>query len=51
MGLDKIDAGQFEVRSAGTAAVAGRAMQPHSCQIVRDHGGTSAEFVVRHLTE
>ncbi|MEO5320419.1 low molecular weight phosphatase family protein [Arthrobacter sp. CC3] len=49
-GLDQVLPGGFEVRSAGTRAMVGSAIQPLSAEIVNMYGGTDKGFAARQLT-
>lgn len=49
-GLDQVHAGAFEVRSAGTRALAGEPIQPASARIIVNHGGQPEPFAARQLT-
>lgn len=49
-GLNQIQFGSFEVRSAGTRAMVGKPIQPHSAEIIKAFGGTSENFAARQLT-
>lgn len=49
-GLDQVQPGAFMVRSAGTRAMVGDAMQPRSAEIVSTYGGTPDGFAARQLT-
>lgn len=49
-GLDQVQAGAFEVRSAGTRAMVGNPIQPPSADIIRHYGGTAEGFAARQLT-
>jgi protein-tyrosine phosphatase len=49
-GLDQVRSGAFEVRSAGTRAMVGDAIQPPSADIIRTYGGTPDGFAARLLT-
>jgi protein-tyrosine phosphatase len=40
----------FEVSSAGTHAVPGRAMEPHAARVLETLGGDASDFVSRQLT-
>ncbi|MFJ5954481.1 low molecular weight phosphatase family protein [Paenarthrobacter sp. NPDC092416] len=48
-GLDQVQAGAFEVRSAGTRAMVGDPIQPLSADIVHNFGGRSEAFAARQL--
>lgn len=48
-GLDELSPGTFQVRSAGTRAMAGDPVQPLSARIIAAHGGTPAGFAARQL--
>ncbi len=48
-GLDQLSPGTFQVRSAGTRAVAGDPVQPLSARIIADYGGSPAGFAARQL--
>lgn len=49
-GLNQVQPGAFEVRSAGTRAMAGDPIQPLSQDIITSYGGTPDGFVARQLT-
>ena len=49
-GLDQVQPGSFEVRSAGTRAMVGEPIQPLSADIIRTYGGTPDGFAARQLT-
>jgi len=49
-GLDEVQPGAFEVRSAGTRAMVGDPVQPPSAKIIRSYGGTPEDFAARQLT-
>jgi protein-tyrosine phosphatase len=49
-GLDQVQPGAFEVRSAGTRAMVGNPIQPPSADIIRSYGGTPEGFSARQLT-
>ena len=49
-GLDQVQPGAFEVRSAGTRAMVGDPVQPPSAEIIRSYGGTADGFAARQLT-
>ncbi|MDR7083200.1 protein-tyrosine phosphatase [Arthrobacter ginsengisoli] len=49
-GLDQVQPGAFEVRSAGTHAMVGDPIQPLSADIIRTFGGTPDGFAARQLT-
>ena len=49
-GLDQVQPGAFEVRSAGTRAMVGDPVQPLSADIIRTYGGTPDGFAARQLT-
>ena len=49
-GLDEVQPGAFEVRSAGTRAMVGDPVQPPSAEIIRSYGGTPDGFAARQLT-
>ncbi|MBT2515486.1 low molecular weight phosphatase family protein [Arthrobacter sp. ISL-30] len=49
-GLDQAAPGGFDVRSAGTRAMVGDAIQPLSADIIRTYGGTPDGFAARQLT-
>ncbi|MGP4031802.1 arsenate reductase/protein-tyrosine-phosphatase family protein [Pseudarthrobacter sp. 1C304] len=49
-GLDQVQPGAFEVRSAGTRAMVGDPIQPASADIIRTYGGTPDGFAARLLT-
>ena len=49
-GLDQVQPGAFEVRSAGTHAMVGDPVQPLSAEMIRTYGGTADGFAARQLT-
>ena len=49
-GLDQVQPGAFEVRSAGTHAMVGDPIQPLSADMIRTYGGTADDFAARQLT-
>ncbi|MEE2567924.1 low molecular weight phosphatase family protein [Pseudarthrobacter sp. J64] len=49
-GLDDLHPGKFIVSSAGTSALVGQPMQPHSAEIVRARGGSADGFAARQLS-
>ena len=49
-GLDQVQPGAFEVRSAGTRAMVGDPVQPPSAAIIETYGGTPGGFAARQLT-
>ncbi|BCW72586.1 low molecular weight phosphatase family protein [Arthrobacter sp. NicSoilB8] len=49
-GLDQVQSGAFEVRSAGTRAMVGDPIQPLSADIIKTYGGTPDGFAARQLT-
>ncbi len=49
-GLDQVQAGTFEVRSAGTKALVGEPIQPRSAGIIQMFGGRADNFAARRLT-
>ena len=49
-GLDQVQPGAFEVRSAGTHAMVGDPIQPPSADMIRTYGGTPDGFAARQLT-
>ena len=49
-GRDQVQPGAFEVRSAGTHAMAGDPVQPLSADMIRTYGGSADGFAARQLT-
>lgn len=49
-GLDQVSPGAFEVRSAGTGALVGHAIEPHVEGFIRVMGASADDFVSRQLT-
>ena len=49
-GLDQVSPGAFEVRSAGTGALVGHAIEPHVEGFIRVMGAPTDNFAARPLT-